>query len=218
MSKPFVFIVFCVLAGSAPSTRVNADLVFSFGRADGSGVADFVVEPGSKVMIDLFISETGGSVLNDIGIGTVRFRLEVAGDGVTHGALDEFQIGAGFRAVGSNTRADSIRMVDISGAFAGIDVIPVQAASGSNTVFLGTATLQVDPSFDGTVFLTASQLSPIDVTLGTSIFNSGSVSSGTATITAVPEPGSLLALSMLGLGGIVWHRRRSAVRRTAATG
>lgn len=40
---------------------------------------------------------------------------------------------------------------------------------------------------------------------------------GTATITAVPEPGSLLALSVMGLGGIVWHRRRSAVRRTAAT-
>lgn len=39
---------------------------------------------------------------------------------------------------------------------------------------------------------------------------------GTLSVTAVPEPGSLMALSVLGLGGIVWHRRRSAAKRTAA--
>lgn len=208
-------LMFCFFfLGSIQGIRVEAELVFSFGRDGEPGVADFVVEPGTELHVGVFVSEVGGQLLNSSGIGTARFRLEVTGEGVTHGPLESFEMGPGFRAVGSNSRSDLVRTVDMSGTAEGLNVVPVQAPSGSRSVFLGTAMLRIDPAFDGSVLLSAAQVNLIDVSLGNSVFNFGSVSPGMATVTAVPEPGGLKALCVVGLAAFLLLRISLADRQS----
>lgn len=211
--RVYLFVTTLVTGHLFAASESNGELVFGFGQGGVAGESTFFANPGSELEIDIFVLESNGTVLQDLGIGSARFELGLTESGVMHAKNQDFRPATGFSPTGnSGNPTDLFRMVDISGDIEGFNVVPIRASSGESSVLLGTAKFRIDPDFVGSVTLNTRQVSPLDVSLGSNLFTSGSVGLGSATVTAVPEPGSLIALSTLAVGGIVFHRRRRMAR------
>lgn len=212
----------------------NAEFVLEFGHSGAVGVSDFVVTPGSSMDLEVYLSPRPNLVtipgvgtfpvaergLVDEGLGAYVLGIDIGGAGVRLGDISSFRFGTGFFDDGTSSRVSDVRMEVAAFGLADGDfaVVPVKAPSETESVLLGTARFLVDADFVGSATITAGQANP-DLSffsLGSNptsgLVNVGSVS---ASVTAVPEPGGLLALSVLGLGGVAWYRRRSVVKGTA---
>lgn len=98
------------------ASESNAELVFGFGQGGVAGESTFFANPGSELEIDIFVLESNGTVLQDLGIGSARFELGLTESGVGHAKNQDFRPAAGFSPTGnSGDPTDLVRMVDISG-------------------------------------------------------------------------------------------------------
>ena len=216
-----VFLALLVIVSSFGSWNASdgaAELVFGFGRSGVPTSEEFIVGPGIDLPLDIFLIETSGTRLQELGVGSAKFNLVLSGVGVTHGATEDFLAGNGFvlasagNELTGDTRAVQINVPRVEGS-----ATPVKASEGTNYVLLGTAILSVDPTFETSSVLTAPETGSLDVTLGDNLDNPVAVAMASATITAVPEPGSVAGLAALVIGGAVVHRRRLRGRRATRT-
>ena len=225
-----IFLLVITVAPDA-SAAITYDLVFRLPGAENYASGEILAQPGEEFIgTQILLVETvaegiqsplaqanlnafSARVSAEAGTGAFRNLTLFSEGGIPGGqngesvlnmiALGPFlnQPGRNSVSVGERVREALLGTVDL--------IAPGEA--GVTTAFLLD---DADPLRDGdfTTFESgAFGLESIAQTSG------GAFRGGSLTITAVPEPGSLLALSVIGLGGIVWHRRRSAVRRTAAT-
>ncbi len=190
----------------------NAAYVLQFGQGGVAGITDFQASVGSTIDIELYLTQTEGDTdLTDDGIWTMAFDFRIDGaGGLTHESIaDEstYVFPAGFPDNRVTTLSNNFQdlQVDANGDFSN----PVFPEAGSNSIFLGTASLLVNGQ--GVYNLEIEQLSDLSFTLGDSINGLGT-DPGAATLTAVPEPGSFAVLGLCaGSGAFVrWRRRRQA--------
>ena len=204
----------------------HAEFVLSFGLDGSPGLSSFAALPGSQVSIDVFVVENTGTRLNDEGVGAVFFDLDITGSGVRHVPDNGFLLpmDSTFRVVtavaGELKRSVEIQTgVEVDGA---TNLAPVLADAGKNYLLLGTVVLQVDSTFEESSSLDAIPDNRFDETggliIGNSVFTgSATLGGATATITAVPEPGSVAGLAALVIGGALVHRRRLRGRQAMRT-
>ena len=212
------------LLGFFVASSSQAEFVLSFGFNETPGVNEFVAHPGTEFEINVFIEETSSTTrLNDEGVGAAFFDLGITGNGVRHVSENGFwtPAGSGFRVV-SEPKGDDLSVLNVevrTGDEGVVDLIPVRAETGKTHLLLGTVVLQIDPEFTGQV---AFEGIP-DVKLGGALiigsdpFTATGLAGATATITAVPEPGSVAGLAALVIGGAVVHRRRLRGRGATRT-
>ena len=213
------------LLGFFVASSSQAEFVLSFGFNEIPGVNEFVVHPGSEFEINVFVEEMSSTTrLNDIGVGAAFFALGITGDGVRHVPENGFWTSAdsGFRVL-TELRGDDLLELNVeiqTGEEGGSNLIPVRAESGRKYLILGTVVLQADPDFTGQVTFEAI---PDDadfdgIIIGPDPIRDGANLGGaTATITAVPEPGSVAGLAALVIGGALVHRRRLRGRQAMRT-
>lgn len=204
----------------------NAAFVLEFGQNGIVGVNEFVVTPGGPLEVEVYISPRANLVtipgvgtfpvpergLVDEGLGSFVLGVDVAGSGVRLGDISSLRFGTGFFDDGTSRRVSDVRMEAASfGERVGESaVVPVKASNETESILLGTAQFLVDADFLGSATISAGQANP-DLSffsLGpnptSGLVNVGSVS---ASVTAVPEPGSLIALTLLSAAGFVYRRR-----------
>ena len=187
-----------------------------------------VLQPSETTGASLVLREISGgadgpavSLRNGSGVAGFSARVfRSSGDAV----ISNFRVIDGFNLFGANPSPNpTISPTDVQVTVSTANFFSgVGAGSDRNEMVLATFDITAGEVMES-VFQVGNLVQPLPNPLGIGApfgsfreVNASSISFGSLTVTAVPEPGSLLALSVMGLGGIVWHRRRSAVRRTAA--
>lgn len=144
--------------------------------------ADLSVSGGDGAFRNLSLNTEGGFAAGRNGESTLNF----ASFGPALG-----QTGRESSVVSDGRREALLGIVDL-----------VAPTSGSSMFSVFDSKPEVDGDF-GT-FLTSAGLESLSVESGGGFFG------GSVSVTAVPEPGSMLALSVFAVGGIVYRRRRMA--------
>ena len=212
------------LLGFFVASSSQAEFVLSFGFNETPGVNEFVVHPGTEFEINVFVEEMSSTThLNDPGVGAAFFDLRITGNGVRHVSENGFwtPVDSGFRVV-SEPKGDDLLALNVeiqTGEEGGSDLIPVRAESGRKYLLLGTVVLQIDPEFTGQVAFEGIPDVKFGgaLTIGSNPFTTSDLAGATATITAVPEPGSVAGLAALVIGGALVHRRRLRGRQAMRT-
>ncbi len=204
-----VFQTFCLTLVLA--TAAHAELVHElFYRLPEFDAMDhsIMLDPGTTLDAKIIFRETvsgdSTAIIGGAGLGGVGFRMTAEGSDGRFSVLERpnFQISsivnsddtiAGASPFGGVTAVNSIG----NGVFeAEVGTVQLTAPTGGETLFSFVDPQPTADNFAG--------LGP-----GTTI-NDSAIRFGSLSVSAVPEPGSVLALSMFAVGGLVYRRRRMA--------
>jgi hypothetical protein len=213
MRPPYLSLAFLAcLVATAPG---RADFVFQFADTSGTPTSTFTVNQGSTVGVNVYLVQQGGSTnLSSNGLVDGGVSLQFSSSGpFTISSASNITPNAAFAganttslSTNAGTTTATLRVHDNSGVFA------PTTGPDANRILLGTFTFSgVSPGTGLTVTAlpdpnSANNVDGASTNLDSMIHNS----SASITVTAVPEPGSLiltgLAASAFGFGA--WRRRR----------
>ncbi len=236
---PRLAVLSFALFSLANPRSANAELVLEFGRDGVPGVRQFFGQPGSELVIqvyltqrpDLFGTEADAisvpdTRLTDQGVVGGDFDFEVDRVGLAHGALSSLVAGDGFSLVAGQTDrlGDRQLRVSLETPIVQVDDIPrfepVFPPSGQNSVLLATSTLQLGDSASGDFQIRAFNEGSVNLFPfalgGPGLGETVTVGMGTATVTAVPEPSGLLGIAVASGLALGLRRYRSRGRRVSA--
>lgn len=208
--KPLIYSGVIGLTVCLIGSNANADLVVAFSDNGGDSFIDeALVTPGESIRIDVFAREVGDTTtLSEQGLAAMGLRGTFDS---SFGQVESVQV-ANFLLLPETT-------IDASGGsfnLAGGD----PTFSGIKGTQIGLGSFSFVANRIGSSAISFADLSPgqgeSDFTAGESpfddldpIFFSGG-RTFSLTVTAVPEPGSVLAFSLFAVGGLVYRRRRIA--------
>lgn len=210
MSKYFIgFVIGAVLAfGNAKVCF--ADFVLSFNPSTSSPL------PGSQVAVDVFLTETA-SVANSrlLNLGLTSFDLDVSWSGIgsiasvtsTNNFTSSFASPSQQRIISGNTASLSANKLVGSGIFGTTIGTNLHQAKIASFTFDVGATPGIVTNLVATARNANSEWVfgdiPNDVV-------AGSVTSGGGSITAVPEPSSIVLLGLLSVPAVAYRRWKKA--------
>ncbi len=196
----------------------RAEFVLQFGSDGVPGSDSFSVRGGDPFVLDFYLTQTGSEDrLDSSSTGLVNADLTFAFDGGSGVALADFTLGPGFvddQQGNTGIEGRTLRLAQVDETLTGeTGVTTDRDGVADDSVLLGQGTLAIDPFTDGDFDLS---LGPSDSPFAFALANPDGFpteltlasSTGTLSVTAIPEPGSLLALSVLAVGGVVYCQRR----------
>ena len=186
-----------------------------------------VVRPAETLGASLVLREISDGVDDPAvslrnGSGVAGFSARIfrsSGDAM----ISNLRVVDGFNFFGANPSPNpSISPTDVQLTVSTADFFSgVGAGSDRSEMVLATFDITVGGVMES-IFQVGNLVDPLPNPLGIGAplgdfreVNASSIRFGSLSVTAVPEPGGLLALSVLGLGGVAWYRRRSVVKGTA---
>jgi hypothetical protein len=216
------------------SRPARAQYTYEFAEA-GTFSSSFTVAQGSTVAVQVYLVGTNSAgnnnlASNGLSSGGVGLQYATNGPFTIPGASSNNPNIVGNPAFGNSNNSvvnggngqfgtGNTSTATVQNTSFGTPVYPSTTdANGNNAVLLGTFTFTgVSPASGTTIAVTPSSVSNVDGA-GNALDSMITSSSFSITVTAVPEPGSLmltsLAASVLGLG--VWKRRRKPLAAQVA--
>ncbi len=191
-----LFVLFLTILTTCESA--NAAFILSWTPTSSTST----VLGGAAVSANLVLTESVTTNINNFGVAGASFSVTRAGAGTL-----SLPVGNAAFDVSIAGGTDPIRTLDQT-SILGVGI-------GSNSVILGS--LSISPTSIGNGSLTVSAFGPGDITVytnnigGFQVLSPGIFTSAPTfayTITAVPEPASILLVGLAGLGGLAIKRCR----------
>lgn len=227
-----VVIFFLGLVGVQVCRPVSAraDLMLEIVRDGNSVTSPLVVNPGSTLTLDYFLTQTGSTTsLTTSGVSSAFFTI-TAPMGIDHLTPISFVPNSGLAldpiytfldpGTGSQLNIDLLGAAVDSQELAFVPVLPV---AGSNSIFLGRSSFTVSSSFTGPSEILVAGGAGTDASgefafgIGDSSVNSPfSNATAASIVVAVPEASSLLMACSAAMVIGLYQRRRTRAARSVA--